>query len=321
MNRSVRSLLGASVLVPAAALAVAAAPAHAAPPGPSTTLLYETYAAAAPAGRALPENVTMAAGQTAEMATLTVDGAIESAPARTGSRTARCSLDPSRTIGDGAGADLPGIPPTTGGKNPVSALAEDACLGAGRLADHRAERDVRPLPLGGGGIGGGLLGGGLPGGAQGPGGDLSLPGAGVLTGARRADSPLSMDLAHLPATLAGASPAGLPLGRILFPPAARISRPGPAGDVVGQAGGPVGEAGTGLEDAVIGGAGLDAREEGVGKVVKVLKARERAAKPGDGPVSLLDSPGLGSPGLGSPGLDSAGLDPADFELPEVPALG
>src|SRR5690606_3163099 len=62
MNRSVRSLLGASVLVPAAALAVAAAPAHAAPPGPSTTLLYEAYAAAAPVGRVLPENVTMAAG-------------------------------------------------------------------------------------------------------------------------------------------------------------------------------------------------------------------------------------------------------------------
>lgn len=316
MNRSVRSLLGASVLVPAAALAVAAAPAHAAPPGPPTTLLYEAYAAAAPVGRVLPENVTMAAGQTAELATLTVDDAIESAPARTGSRTARCSLDPSGTIGDGAGVDLPGIPLTTDRKSPVSALAGDACLGAGRLADRRAERDVRPSPLGGGGIGGGLLDD-----VRGAGGDLSLPGAGVLTGARRADSPLSMDLAHLPAALAGASPAGLPVGRVLFPPAARISRPGPAGDVVGQASGLVGEAGTGLEDAVLGGTGLDASEEGVGKVVKVLKARERAAKPGDGPVSLLDSPGPDSGGLGSGVLGSAGLDPADFELPTVPALG
>ncbi|TDC84733.1 hypothetical protein [Actinomadura sp. 7K507] len=109
MNRSVKSLLSVSVLAPVAALTVAAAPASAAP-GPSTTLLYESYAAAAPVARTLPEPVTQTAGQTAELTTLTVDSALGSASRADGRSAAKALPVPAGGAGEalGGAGDLPG---------------------------------------------------------------------------------------------------------------------------------------------------------------------------------------------------------------------
>ncbi|GAA0574061.1 hypothetical protein [Actinomadura livida] len=232
MYRSVKSLLSVSVLVPAAALAVAAAPAHAAP-GPSTELLYEGYAEAAPVTRALPESVTRTAGQTAEKATHRVDGVLGST---------------------GAGSGLRANPDPLGGAVPTGDLGGLTSL------------------LGNVGLGQTLGGGGL-------------------REARQAESPVSLLLTDVPATLGAAGPAGLPVGTTLFPPNARAAKPGPTGDLLGQADGVVDRAGGELDEA----------GNSVSKVVRVLKASERTATKGDGPVSLLDSSGV--------------------ELPAVPGLG
>lgn len=334
MNRSVRRLVGVSVLAPAAALAVAAAPALAAP-GPSTTLLYDAYTGAAPVTQHLPPSVTGTAGQAAEHATLTADGLIGDAPGGTDVRTARCDLDPGKALHGGAG--LADAPLSAVEKAPRDVLSQRECLRSASRASESAK--ASPGPVGGtpdlgdlSGITGdglgGLLGGGLvngPGSASrtraakanpppfpemgGASGLGVLPGGGSmgdvdtalgnglagLTGSapqngRLAESPVSMALTDLPGTLAKMSPAGLPVGGTLFPPAGRSARPKPADDLVGQANGLVDDAG----------ATLDRPEGGVGKVVNVLKANERAAT-ADRPVSLLDSSGLDLPGV--PGLD------------------
>ncbi|TDE37348.1 hypothetical protein [Actinomadura sp. 6K520] len=235
MNRSVKSLLSVSVLVPAAALAVAAVPANAAT-GPSTALLYESYAAAAPVARALPEPVTRTAGQTAEQATHKVDGVLRST---------------------GAGPGLRANPDPLGNALPTGDLGGLSQSVLGNVGLGQA--------LGGGGLG--------------------------LREARRAESPVSLLMTDVPSMLGAASPAGLPVGTTLFPPNERAAQPGPADDLLGQADGVVDQAG----------GELDGAGNSVGKVVHVLKARERAATKGDDAVSLLDSSGL--------------------ELPAVPGLG
>ncbi|MFG2087075.1 MULTISPECIES: hypothetical protein [unclassified Spirillospora] len=305
MNRSVRNLLSVSVLAPvAAAFAVAAAPANAAP-GPSTTLLYEAYAAAAPVAQTLPEPVTMAAGQTAELTTGAVDGVLQSAPAGPGYRTAarRCTLNPGKAVNSHAGTTLPETSLLVPGQTPLGALPDGDCLGATPQAGQRTAGDA-PVPPGSGGelpaatgdLPGMLLGSLTDlGGTLGGGGPLGgLPGGGTaLPNGRYAEAPLSTALPDLLSRLGSAQPAGLAVGTTLFPPAGRHARPGPADDVLGQANDAVNEAG----------AGLDA-ENGVGQVVEVLKSRDRVAAPADGPldgpVSLLDTSGLGLPGV--PGL-------------------
>ncbi|TDB86960.1 hypothetical protein [Actinomadura sp. 7K534] len=235
MYRSVKSLLSVSVLVPAAALAVAAAPAHAAP-GPSTELLYEGYAAAAPVTRALPDSVSRTAGQTAEQATHKVDGVLGST---------------------GAGSGLRANPDPLGSAVPAGDLGglTQSLLGTAGLGQT----------LGGGGLG--------------------------LREARQAESPVSLLLTDVPATLGAVGPAGLPVGTTLFPPNARAAKPGPTGDLLGQADGVVDRAGGELDEA----------GNSVGKVVRVLKASERTAGRGDGPVSLLDSSGVELPAVGGLG--------------------
>ncbi|MGP4022791.1 hypothetical protein [Actinomadura sp. 3N407] len=304
MNRSVRNLLSISVLAPvAAAFAVAAAPANAAP-GPSTTLFYESYAATAPAARTLPEPVTEVAGQTAELTTGAVDGALQSAPAGTGFRQAGCTLDPGKAVNSHAGTRLPETPLIVPGQTPVGGLAKGDCLGSASRGDLRSAGDALPVPSGDSGElpgNAGDLPGRLLGNLTNLGGALNTGSLGGLAGGgtalpngRYAEAPLSMPLPALPSTLGSAQPAGLPVGTTLFPPAGRRARPGPADDVLGQANKAVNQAG----------AGLDKTESSVGQVVEVLKARERVAAradgPLDGPVSLLDPSGLGLPGV--PGL-------------------
>ena len=140
MNRSVKSLLSVSVLAPFAALAVAAAPAEAAP-GPSTTLLYETYAAASPVGRTLPKPATKTTGQTAERATHAVDGVLR--PRRNGSgvRAARCTAEAGRS---GAGTSLPVTPPKAVGQTPLGALTKGDCLRPLPGADRRSTAKAPP---------------------------------------------------------------------------------------------------------------------------------------------------------------------------------
>ena len=309
MNRSVKSLLSVSVLAPVAALALAAAPADAAP-GPSTTLLYESYAAAAPVAQTLPEPVTQAAGQTAEMTTLTVDGALEAASAGPGARAARCTLNPGKAANSNAGTSLPDTPLASLDQPPLSVLPKGGCLAPAARAEGRSAANALPVPSSGAGEALGGI-GDVPSTASGSLGGLKaglnntklgrLPGTSVLPGGRRTGAPLSMPLADVPGTLSEAEPAGLPVGTVLFPPAGRSAQPGPADDVLGQANGAVNHVGTALDET----------ENGLGQTVQVLKARDRVGGVADGPVSLLTSSGLTGSALTSTGT----------ERPAGPALG
>ncbi|NKZ08081.1 hypothetical protein [Actinomadura latina] len=244
MNRSARVLLGVAALAPLAALAVAAAPANAAP-GPSTAFLYDTAAAAYPVTRTLPDPVVRTGGQTAETVTGAVDGVLRAAPGTSRVRPGadRCKLNPGRTVNSKTGAGLPETPLPAVGRTPLGGLAKGDCLGA-----------------------------------------------------RRADMPVSMalpaDLPAVPPVLGSAQPGGLPVGSGLFPAGARHATPVPSDDVLGKANGTVNKAG----------ANLDQPEQGVGRVVDVLKAKERAARPAsgpgsDGPLSMPDAAALGLPAL------------------------
>ncbi|WP_165950377.1 hypothetical protein [Actinomadura sp. GC306] len=248
-----KSLLSVSVLVPAAAFAVAAAPANAAA-GPSTELLYESYAAAEPVARTLPEPLTMTAGQAAEAATQEVDHVLRGTAVAPGLRAA--NPDPF------AGA----MPP---------AITGDAA----QQQQQQPQQQQPQQPTGDLGSVSNLL--------TDLGLNQALTGRPVLREAQRAESPVSLLQTDVPAMLGAASPAGLPVGRTLFPPNARAAQPAPAGDLVGQADGVVTEAGGNLDAA------------GVGEVVHVLEASEHAAARGDGPVSLLDTPNLKLPAVPS----------------------
>jgi hypothetical protein len=265
MNRSARSLLAACVITPVvAALAVAAAPANAVP-GPSTRLLYDTATAADPVTRALPEPVVGTAGRTAEKGTGAVDEVLRAAPAAPGLRAerARCKLNP----GKDRGVSLPDTPlPVVGGQAPLDGLRKGRCPGKA----SRTARDGTAVPVPAGPLLGdaGKLVGGRP----------ELP-----SGLRTAAPPMSMAVPGLT--------SGLPdVPSMLVPAGARQASPGPAGDLLGQANGTLNKAG----------AGLGGTDENVGSVVDVLKARNRAATPADGPLSMPGAPGLGLPNL--PGL-------------------
>ncbi|MFI0486838.1 hypothetical protein [Actinomadura sp. 9N215] len=108
--------------------------------------------------------------------------------------------------------------------------------------------------------------------------------------------------------LGSAQPGGLPVGSTLFPPAGRHARPGPSDDdLLGQANNTVNQVG----------GEIDKTENGVGSVVHVLKARQRVAKPADGPLSMPGAPGIGLPNLPGIGLPSG----TGNGLPAVPGLG
>ena len=95
----------------------------------------------------------------------------------------------------------------------------------------------------------------------------------------------------LASALGSARPGGLPVGGVLFPVRDRRAAPGPSDDVLGQANGIVNQAG----------GSLDQTEQGVGRVVNVLKAKERRrTRPADGPLSMPDASALGLPPL--PGI-------------------
>ncbi|WP_149260077.1 hypothetical protein [Actinomadura sp. K4S16] len=267
MNRSARSLLGATVLGSfVAALAVAAAPTDAVPAkaapsaaiGPSTRLLYEAAAAGNGVMRTLPAPVAGAAGRAAEVGTGAADGVLRAAPAGQGLRTARDRH---------AGTELP--VPSGGTGDLTGTLLGD--LGKG-------------LPIGG--LGKGLTGGkllrtGKPADGAGP----------VLPNARAAEAPISMagpgtlpGLPSLPSLLGSVSPGGLPARQVLAPNA-RHATGTPSGDLLGQVEGTVAKAG-----------GLGRSE---GSVVDVLKARERSGGTADGPLSMPDASALGLPKVGS----------------------
>ncbi len=132
MNRSARSLLGAAAVAPfAAVLAVAAAPANAAP-GPSTALLYDTAAAAYPATRTLPDPVVQTGGQTAEKVTGTVDGVLRAAPGTSRHGAARCKLNPGKTVNSETGVGMPETPLPAVGQTPLGGLPKGDCLGTRR---------------------------------------------------------------------------------------------------------------------------------------------------------------------------------------------
>ncbi|TDD91356.1 hypothetical protein [Actinomadura rubrisoli] len=166
MNRSARSLLSVSVLVPlAAAFTVSAASANAAE-GPSADLAYGAVApvtAALPAGT-VPPPVTGPVGKAAEASTGAVDEvltAAQKAPelrrktvARHANaepdaavRKTRCAVDVGKTVDGTTGSALPRTPlprpglPKTG--LPKAGPGAGDCLGAKRLA----ERKAAPSPI------------------------------------------------------------------------------------------------------------------------------------------------------------------------------
>ncbi|WUH99191.1 hypothetical protein OHR68_37725 [Spirillospora sp. NBC_00431] len=327
--------MSVSVIAPVvAAFAVTAAPANATT-GPSTTLLYDTATAAAPVTRTLPDSVVQTAGQTAELATGAVDETLKVAPVSPGLRSARsttagrCALNPGKTVKSHTGMSLPKTPLSSAAKGPLSGLPQGDCLQAGR----RAGKDPLPLsPEGATKVPAVLLkDAGKVGGAvrKSQLGKLPAVGAAVpgkrragAPGAERAGMPLSMDLRDVSAPLGSGSapglsditsalgsarPGDLPVGPTLFPPAGRQARPGPSDDLVGKANNTVNQVG----------GHIDQTENGVGSVVEVLKTKKRgsakpagrAAKPADGPLSLLDTPGIGLP-------DTSGIG-----LPKAPGLG
>jgi hypothetical protein len=240
MNRSARSLLGVAAVAPfAAVLAVAAAPANAAP-GPSTALLYDTAAAAYPATRTLPDPVVQTGGQTAEKITGTGDGVLRAAP---GARRAGARGTDALPAPDGA----------------AGTLLKDVRKAGDTVRNSKIGRFTGMRP--------------------------------AFSAGRRADMPVSMALpADAAGTLGSAWPGGLPVGSVLFPVGDRHATPVPSDDVVGQANGAVNEAGE----------GLGRTEQGVGNVVDVLKAKDPAARPADGPLSMPDATALGLPRL--PGI-------------------
>ncbi|TDD81843.1 hypothetical protein E1293_17750 [Actinomadura darangshiensis] len=306
MNRSARNLLSISVLAPVvAALAVAAAPANAAP-GPSTALLYDAATAAAPVTRTLPDPVLNTVGQTAEQGTGTVDGVLRAAPAAStlravpaapglGAGNARCTLNPGKTVNSKAGTSLPRTPLQTAGRSPLGGLPEGDCLGA---APGTGRRAALPVPSDAAGrVPRTLLNDVGKVGTSVHNSKLGELGGAPLPSGRRAGMPLSMavpgltdGLPDVPSTLGSASPGGLPVGAALFPPAGRIAAPEPSDDLVGQANDTVNQAGAGVGET----------EENVGSVVDVLKAKDRAGRPADGPLSMPSAPGLGLPDL--PGI-------------------
>ncbi|GAA1878618.1 hypothetical protein [Actinomadura bangladeshensis] len=312
MNRTARSLLGAAVLAPlAAALAVASAPANAAlgaaaradaAPGPSTALLYDTAAAAYPVTRRLPDPVLQSTGRTAETVTGTVDRTLGVAPATSGLRagTARCKLNPGKTLNNETAAGLPEAPVPGVGAAALDGLPKGDCLG--RRGDVLRKS---ALPVPGGATGALLRGAGQVAGALGGGEIGRLAGAApALPAARRAGMPVSTalpaaapaavpaDLPSVPSALGFAQPGDLPVSSMLFPARDRRATPLPSDDVLGQANDTVNTAG----------ANLDRTEEGVGEVVDVLKAKDPAARPADGllsdgPLSMPDVSSLALPAL------------------------
>ncbi|MFA1546597.1 hypothetical protein [Actinomadura chokoriensis] len=270
MKFSARSLLGVAVAAPfAAAFAVAAAPADAAP-GPTTALLYDTAATADPVTRALPAPVVRTGGQTAERATGTADGALRSAPDTSGllSGAARCKLNPGKTLNTHAGTKLPETPLNTVdrtplGRNPLGGLPKGDCLKTRRAAaSDRAAASERAS-----------------------GTDASS----VLPVGRGADMPVSMALPSVPSALGTVRRSGLPLGTAL-PAGARHATPVPSGDILGQASGTVSKVGVPLGGS----------KKGAGQLVNVLKAKNRTARPADGPLSMPDASALGLPAV--PGI-------------------
>ncbi|CND43286.1 Uncharacterised protein [Mycobacterium tuberculosis] len=262
MNRTARSLLGATALAPfAAALAVAAAPANAslsaaqvsaaradAVPGPSTALLYDTAAAAYPVTEAIPAPLVRTAGRTAESATGPVDRTLGAAPGTSGlhAASARCKLNPGKTLKPGTGAGLPETLPAVGG-TPLVGLPKGDCLGKRGSALRTAA-----LPAG---------------------------------------------LPSVASALGFAQAGDLPVSTMLFPQRERRTTPAPSGDVVGQANDTVNKAGASL-DRTEQGVGqvvevLKARDRVTGR---------RGAGPlPDGPLSMPDASVLGLrklPGIG-----------------------
>ncbi|GAA4383567.1 hypothetical protein GCM10023088_50770 [Actinomadura verrucosospora] len=336
MNRSARSLLRVSVLASfATALAVAAAPTDAAPAkaapsaaaGPSTLLLYETAATGHTVMRTLPDPVAGTGARTAALGGGAANGVLRAAPAGSGLRTARarCRVRPAEAVESKTGLALPGAQLPAVGQAPVGGLPQGDCPGATRR-DARDRRPGTALPVlsgGGGDVPGTLLGGagtlgkGLPTGKLLSAGKLGRREAArsAVPNGRAAETPISLadpgpssGLPGVGSLLGGGTLGGLPLGRTLFPSAARYAGPAPSGDLVGQANGTVNKAGTGLTPA----------EGDVGHVVDVLKARDGARRmadggPADGPLSMPDASALGVPKV--PAL------PAVPRIPAAPGRG
>jgi hypothetical protein len=108
----------------------------------------------------------------------------------------------------------------------------------------------------------------------------AAPAAAPLPHGRRADTPLSMAVPGLTSGLPDVPSAlglgGLPTGPGLVPQTGRLAGPHPSGLVPGRAGAAVGKAG-----------GLVQSKGGTGKVVDVLKAKERSvSRAVDGPLSM-----------------------------------
>ncbi|NDU77276.1 hypothetical protein GWI34_32330 [Actinomadura sp. DSM 109109] len=335
MIRSARSLFRVSVLASfAAAVAVTAAPTDAAPakpapsaaPGPSTPLLDGTAATGRSVMRTLPDPIARTGGDT-------TGEVLRAAPAGPGMRAARagCRVRPAKTVESGTGLELPSAQLPSLGQTPIGGLPQGDCPAA-------THRDARERELGtalpvlsgakGGDVPGTLLGGttklnkvlptaklskGLPTSKL-----LSTGRLGRSEGAppaapngRAAEAPISMagpgggsGLPAIGSLLGGVKPGGLPLGSVLFPPAARYAGPAPSGDLAGQAGGTLDKATAGL-----------GRNGGVGNVVDVLKARDGSLrkgdpKPADGPLSM--------PGASVLGVEKV---PALPPVPGVPAVG
>ena len=184
---------------------------------------------------------------------------------------------------------------------PCRALPRRRRCGARRAAPRRSEAGISAVGFSGGGFST----------TRGAGGDLGLPGAGVLTAPAAPTSPLEHGLAILRRRCLAWR--GAAVGRILFPPVAhsRLGRP-----VRWSARRRlVGEAGPGPQDAPSAGnlrleRGGGRRQGGEG-----AQGRRAGRRAGDGRVPA------GIPGPG-PGLDSRGARTCSTSSrPMVPALG
>ncbi|MEU5989877.1 hypothetical protein ABZ806_12975 [Spirillospora sp. NPDC047418] len=265
MNRTARSLLGAAVVAP-----FAAALAVSAAPANAAPAAPQAPAAPGPSTAFLYD---------AAAAAYPITMAIPDPALQTAGRTAETATGAvDRTVG--------AAPGTSG----LRAGAARCKLNPGKTLNYKTGAGLPEAPLPG--AGGAVPLDGLP-----QGDCLGKRGDALRTGARPAALPAAVpaDLPGVPSALGFVQTGDVPVSSMLFPARERRATPVPADDVVGQANDTVNKVG----------ANLDRTEEGVGQVVEVLKAKDPAARPADGPLSgsplsMPDASALGLPAL--PGL-------------------
>ncbi|WP_131735589.1 hypothetical protein [Actinomadura roseirufa] len=306
MNRSARSLLGVSVLVPLATALAAALPANAVQ-GPAAGPVRQ--AAGAPLGRIAARPVPKPVGKAADAVDGVLREARDASALRTGAaadrRTPRrCTLDSGKAL-KGTGTPLPGKAKMTLSVPERRAVGDD-CLGKKR------GRAALPAPIRPSKVTGGVLKGirNLKGGHLGKLGAVTkkvgrtLAERHAATGRHAAPEPggslplgsaATLGLPSIPSAVRTLEAAGVPLpSKLLFPPARRhagrapaahhrVGRPGVASGIVTSAGRVIDTTGRVIDttgraiDTT--GDGIDDAQSGIGHIAEVLKTDDRPVRP------------------------------------------